>query len=76
MKLMFQGEEKECSASVTRVQITAKKTWINVIFVYGLGDTPMMIASNIPIKSKEEVIKIARLYMNRWRIEEYFKFKK
>ena len=61
MKLMFQGEEKECSASVTRVQITAKKTWINVIFVYGLGDTPMMIASNIPIKSKEEVIKIARL---------------
>ena len=76
MKLMFQGEEKECCASVTRVQITAKKKWINVIFVYGLGDTPMMIASNISIKSKEDVIKIARIYMYRWRIEEYFKFKK
>ena len=76
MKLMFQGEEKECCASVTRVQITAKKKWINVIFVYGLSDTPMMIASNIPIKSKDDVIKTARLYMNRWRIEEYFKFKK
>ena len=76
MKLLFQGEEKECSASVTRAQITAKKKWINIIFVYGLSDTPMMIASNIPVKGKEDVIKIVRFYMNRWRIEEYFKFKK
>ena len=28
------------------------------------------------IKSKEDVIKIARCYLDRWRIEEYFKFKK
>lgn len=76
MSLMFQGEEKECSVSVTRVQITANKKWINLIFLYGLSDTPMMLASNISIKSKEDVIKIARYYMNRWRIEEYFKFKK
>lgn len=76
MKLMFQGEEKECKVSVIKVQITAKKKWINLVFVYGLSDTPMMLASNIPIKSKEDVIKIARNYLNRWRIEEYFKFKK
>lgn len=36
----------------------------------------MMLASNIAIKSKEDVIKIVRCYLNRWRIEEYFKFKK
>ena len=76
MNLMFQGEEKECYVSVLKVQITAKKKWINLVFVYGLSDTPMMLASNIPIKSKEDVIKIARCYLNRWRIEEYFKFKK
>ena len=76
MNLMFQGEEKECYVSVLKVQITAKKEWINLVFVYGLSDTPMMLASNIPIKSKEDVIKIARCYLNRWRIEEYFKFKK
>ena len=72
MKLMFQGEEKECKVSVMKVQITAKKKWINLVFVYGLSDTPMML----PIKSKEDVIKVARNYLNRWRIEEYFKFKK
>lgn len=52
------------------------KKWINIIFIYGLSDTPMMLTSNIPIRSKEDVIKIVRNYMNRWRIEEYFKFKK
>lgn len=76
INLMFQGEEKECAVSMVKAQITAKKKWINILFIYGLSDTPMMLASNIPIKSKEDVIKIARCYMNRWRIEEYFKFKK
>lgn len=76
INLMFQGEEKECAVSMVKAQITAQKKWINIIFIYGLSDTPMMLASNISIKSKEDVIKIARCYMNRWRIEEYFKFKK
>jgi len=76
MKLMFQGEEKECYASVLKVQITAKRKWINLVLVYGLGKTPMMIATNISIKSKNDLIKIVRCYLDRWRIEEYFKFKK
>lgn len=76
LKLMFQGEDKECFASVLRVQITANKKWINLVLVYGLGETPMMIATNLDIKSKEDLIKVARCYLDRWRIEEYFKFKK
>lgn len=76
MKINFQGEDKECYISTFKIQITANKKWINVVFVYGLGDTPMMLASNIQIKNKDDVIKIVRNYMNRWRIEEYFKFKK
>ena len=73
---MFQGEEKECMVSVIKAQITAEKKWINIIFVYGLGETPMMLATNIKLDSKEDVIKTTRLYLDRWRIEEYFKFKK
>lgn len=76
IKIMFQGEEKECFVSVLRVQITAKKKWLNLVLVYGLGDTPMMLATNIDIKSKDDLIKTTRLYLDRWRIEEYFKFKK
>ena len=74
--IMFQNIEKECLISVIKAQITASKKWINIFFVYGLSDTPMVLASNIPIKSKEDALKVARLYFSRWRIEEYFKFKK
>lgn len=76
MKLFFQGEEKECYVSVLKVRITAEKRWINLLLVYGLGETPMMLANNIPIKSKEDLIKTVRCYIDRWKIEEYFKFKK
>ena len=76
MNIFFQGEQKECYVSVLRVQITAEKRWINLILVYGLGETPMMLASNIQLKRKEDLIKVVRCYIDRWRIEEYFKFKK
>lgn len=36
----------------------------------------MMLASNIPLKSKEDLVKVVRCYIDRWKIEEYFKFKK
>lgn len=36
----------------------------------------MMLATNKEIKSKEDVIKVARTYFSRWKIEEYFRCKK
>ena len=76
LNIFFEGENKECYASVLKVQITAQHKWINLILVYGLGETPMTLASNIPLKSKEDLIKTVRCYIDRWKIEEYFKFKK
>lgn len=35
-----------------------------------------MFATNKEIKSKEDVIKVARTYFSRWKIEEYFRCKK
>ena len=36
----------------------------------------MMLATNKEMKSKEDVIKVARTYFSRWKIEEYFRRKK
>ena len=36
----------------------------------------MKLLTNIDIKDKEDVIKIVRLYLSRWRIEEHFRGKK
>lgn len=33
----------------------------------------MMLATNKKIKSKDDVIRVARIYFSRWKIEEYFR---
>ena len=59
-----------------KVQITASKKNIYLVLVYGITEHPMMLATNKEINSKEDVMKVARLYFSRWRIEEYFRCKK
>lgn len=47
------------------------------VFVYGLSEEhPMKLLTNIKNEEKEDVIKIVRLYLSRWRIEEHFRGKK
>ena len=36
----------------------------------------MMLVTSKAIRSKDDVVKVARLYFSRWRIEEYFRAKK
>jgi IS4 transposase len=36
----------------------------------------MILATNRPILGKDDVVEICRTYLCRWRIEEYFRFKK
>lgn len=48
-----------------------------LLIVSGLSqEHPMILLTNRPIHSKEDVIKVVRLYFSRWRIEEYFRIKK
>lgn len=32
----------------------------------------MYLLTDLPVKIKEDVLKVARIYMLRWQIEEYF----
>lgn len=54
--------------------MTAKDVYL--VLVYGITENPMMLVTNRPIHSKEDVLETARLYFSRWRIEEYFRSKK
>ena len=49
---------------------------IYLVLVYGITKHPMMLATNKVIRSKENVIKVAKIYFSRWHIEEYFRCKK
>ena len=58
------------------MQITASKKDIYLVLVYGITGHPMMLAANKEIKSKDDVVRVARTYFSRWKIEEYFRCKK
>ena len=74
--VLYKGKEREAYLSHVKVQITASRKDIYLVLVYGLTEHPMMLATNKQIKSKDDVIRIARTYFSRWKIEEYFRCKK
>ena len=78
MKALFDNnEEYELMLSHTKAILSANKKEYTLVIVYGLSEkNPMKLLTNIEIKSKDDVIKVARLYLSRWRIEEQFRGKK
>lgn len=77
MELWFEDEKVEISVSHTKVTLPYNKKDYELVFVYGLSEErPLILLTNRTIHSKEDVIKIVRLYFYRWRVEEYFRSKK
>lgn len=76
LPLFYKGKMHEAYLSHVKVQITASRKDIYLVLVYGITEHPMMLATNKEIKSKDDVIKAAKLYFSRWKIEEYFRCKK
>lgn len=75
--LFNDNEEVKLSLSYTKAILPYNKKEYTLVIVYGLSETkPMKLLTNIKVKTKEDVIKIARLYLSRWRIEEHFRGKK
>ena len=76
MPLYYKGKKHDAYLSHVKVQITASRKDIYLVLVYGITKHLMMLATNKKISSREDVIRIAKLYFSRWRIEEYFRCKK
>ncbi|MCM1425423.1 MAG: transposase [Eubacterium sp.] len=50
---------------------------LTLVAVYGFGAEPMLLLSNLKMQEKKKLCHIVtKVYLMRWRIEEYFKFKK
>ena len=78
MKALFDNnEEKELMISYTKAMLPYNKKEYILVIVYGLSEEhPMKLLTNLEYAEKEDVIKIVRLYLSRWRIEEHFRGKK
>ena len=78
MTLWFDdNEEYEVYISHTKVTLPHNGKDYELVFCYGLSEErPLILLTNRKIHSKDNVIKVVRLYFSRWRIEEYFRAKK
>lgn len=75
--LFDDNDENELMISYTKAILPYNKKEYTLVIVYGLSeDKPMKLLTNLEHAEKEEIIKIVRLYLSRWRIEEYFRGKK
>ena len=74
--VFYKGKQREAYLSHVKVKITASRKDVYLVLVYGITEHPMMLVTNKELKSKDDVVRIARLYFSRWRIEEYFRCKK
>jgi len=74
--VFYKGKNHEAYLSHVKVQITASRKDIFLVLVYGITEHPMMLVTNKEIKSKDDIIRVARTYFSRWKIEEYFRCKK
>ena len=74
--VFYKGRNHDAYLSHVKVQITASRKDIYLVLVYGITEHPMMLATNKEIKSRDDVIRVARIYFSRWKIEEYFRCKK
>lgn len=63
--VFYKGKKHEAYLSHVKVQITASRKDIYLVLVYGITEHPMMLATNKELKSRDDVIRIARLYFSR-----------
>lgn len=47
-----------------------------LIVCFGYAKEPMLLLSNLPLKEEKVCTSLAKVYLKRWKIEEYFRFKK
>lgn len=71
------GKKIELKISIVPVKLCiAKNKKINLVVVYGFGEEQMLLMSNLNSGDARLAEVITKVYLMRWRIEEYFKFKK
>jgi len=71
------GDIKKAKYSYAKIKLPAiPDKELTMVIVLGLGKKPMMLISNLKPKSKKLTKTILEAYLKRWKIEEYFRFKK
>ena len=71
------AKERYIKATAYKCKLTTNPydVWIVISFMDN-NDEPLILITNKPLESKDDIIQMVYRYSSRWRIEEYFRFKK
>jgi len=71
------GKKLDCKISIVPVSLPDYPDKpLNLVVCNGLGKEPLMLLTNLDSLDKRLCVTITKVYLMRWRIEEYYKFKK
>jgi hypothetical protein len=71
------GKKVACKISIVPVSLPDYPDEpLNLIFCYGFGKEPLMLLTNLESDDPRLCVTITKIYLLRWRIEEYYRFKK
>jgi len=71
------GEKLNCKISIVPVSLPKHlDTPLNLIICRGFGKEPLLLLSNLESDDPRLCVTIVKVYLMRWRIEEYYRFKK
>lgn len=71
------GRIVECKTSIIPVALPKYPNHkLNMVVVYGFGSDPMLLLTNLKSDDPRLANTVTKVYLMRWRIEEYFRFKK
>lgn len=67
----------DCKISVIPIQLPCRpKDSLNFVVCYGFGKEPMLLITNLKSEDPRLGVTIVKVYLMRWRIEEFYRFKK
>jgi hypothetical protein len=71
------GKKVNCKISIVPVTLpNYPDTKLNMVICNGFGKEPLMLLTNLESDDKRLCVTITKVYLMRWRIEEYYRFKK
>ena len=71
------GKEVDLKISIVPVSLPSRRdTEMNLVVCRGLGQEPLLLLTNLKSDDRRLAVVITKVYLMRWRIEEFYRFKK
>jgi hypothetical protein len=71
------GIKADCKISIIPIRLCCKPNdELNLVACHGFGKEPMLLITNLKSDDKRLSVAVVKVYLMRWRIEEYYRFRK